>query len=336
LPDSRFPLEYDKDCPAAILLPHLAPLKNTAKLLQVRAIAELQNDESQKALDDVRLTLRLSDSIRSEPTLISHLVGIAILQLALQPIYEGLAKHQWSDAQLLELETQLARRDFLADYQTAMRGEMILLQIGDIQYLRRHPEQFSSLSGGNNDDGPALDQRLARLIPSGWFYQNQYRCVRMMVEFFLPAVDIEQRSVSPTFVHQADQKLSAEAKHLSPYNVLERMLIPALGGAVRKFAYAQASVNLARTAIALERYRLAHGEYPATLDALAPQFIAQVPHDVIGGEPLKYRREANGQFILYSVGWNEADGGGEVAFKKGSSPDVDINEGDWVWRYPVK
>ncbi len=59
---------------------------------------------------------------------------------------------------------------------------------------------------------------------------------------------------------------------------------------VKKFAYAQSSVDLARTAIALERYRLAHGDYPESLDALAPQFIEKVPHDVIGGGPLHYRR----------------------------------------------
>ena len=95
-------------------------------------------------------------------------------------------------------------------------------------------------------------------------------------------------------------------------------------------------MDLARTAIALERYRLAHAEYPESLDALAPQFIAHLPHDVIGGQPLKYRHEANGQFVLYSVGWNETDDGGTMAFKKGSTSEVDINQGDWVWRYPAK
>jgi hypothetical protein len=57
--------------------------------------------------------------------------------------------------------------------------------------------------------------------------------------------------------------------------------------AARRFAYGQASVNLARAAIALERCRLARGAYPDSLDALAPQFTAKVPHDVIGGKPLK-------------------------------------------------
>ena len=66
--------------------------------------------------------------------------------------------------------------------------------------------------------------------------------------------------------------------------------------------------------------------------------------DIIGGRPLQgsgpasqplhYRRTADGQFALYSVGWNETDDGGVVGLNKDGG--VDINQGDWVWRYPAK
>jgi hypothetical protein len=93
---------------------------------------------------------------------------------------------------------------------------------------------------------------------------------------------------------------------------------------------------LAHVAIALERYRLAHGEFPESLDAFAPQFMEKIPHDIINGQPLHYRRTSDGQFILYSIGWNETDEGGVVVLKKGKTPEVDRDEGDWVWRYPSK
>jgi hypothetical protein len=93
-------------------------------------------------------------------------------------------------------------------------------------------------------------------------------------------------------------------------------------------------VVLARVAIGLERYRLAHGEYPESLDALAPQFFDKLPHDVINGQPLHYRRTSDGQFVLYSVGWNETDDGGVVGLHKDGR--VDRDTGDWVWRYPAK
>jgi hypothetical protein len=112
------------------------------------------------------------------------------------------------------------------------------------------------------------------------------------------------------------------------------MMMSSLSVSAKKVAAIQSSVDLARVACALERYHLAHGEYPETLDSLAPQFITQVPHDIINGQPLHYRRTDDGQFVLYSVGWNETDDGGQVVLTQGGG--VDREKGDWVWQYPVK
>jgi hypothetical protein len=88
LPYSRFPLYYNSDHPFEdILLPHLAALKSCSQVLELRASAELENNQSDKALDDVKLMFRLIDSIHNEPFLISHLVRIAMTSLALQPVF---------------------------------------------------------------------------------------------------------------------------------------------------------------------------------------------------------------------------------------------------------
>jgi hypothetical protein len=89
---------------------------------------------------------------------------------------------------------------------------------------------------------------------------------------------------------------------------------------------------MARVAGALERYRLAHDEYPETLDTLAPQFIEKIPHAIIGGQPLPYRRTDNGKFSLYSVGWIETDDGGQIVLKERGY--ADNTKGDWVWQSP--
>jgi hypothetical protein len=83
-------------------------------------------------------------------------------------------------------------------------------------------------------------------------------------------------------------------------------------------------VNEAQIACALERYHLAHGEYPETLDTLVPQLIEKLPHDIIGGQPLLYRRTGDGKFLLYSIGWNETDDDGTASDK--------MDQGDWVWK----
>ncbi|MGO8676919.1 MAG: hypothetical protein ACLQVX_13735 [Limisphaerales bacterium] len=335
LPCSRFPLNYDSESPILIHLPHLAPLKGCAQVLQLRCLAELQNGQPDKALEDARFALQLTEKVRNEPILISHLVRIAMVQLMLQPIWEGLAQHKWSDAHLVALDAELAKLDFPSAWRLGMKGELGG-QGDEIQLLRRQPGRCRELEGLTDLSGSRIDPGLAcglfvRLIPSGWFYQNQYRCARMMEDYYIPLADVSRGTFAPDLARRGDAVLAAETK--GPFNVYSKLMLPSLGTAARRFAYGQASVDLARAAIALERCRLARGEFPVNLDSLAPQFIAKVPHDVIGGQPLRYRREPDGLFVLYSIGWNQTDDGGVAGFNENGS--VEIQSGDWVWRYPA-
>jgi len=96
-PYANVPLNYEDGFnSASSLLPVLAELKRCTQLLQMRAVAELADGQSSKALDDVKLLLYLNDSLRSSPFLISPLVRFAIVSYDLQPIWEGLAEHKWS------------------------------------------------------------------------------------------------------------------------------------------------------------------------------------------------------------------------------------------------
>ena len=172
-----------------------------------------------------------------------------------------------------------------------------------------------------------------RWVPNAFYYQNELAFARLYQKWLFPMVDTRSRIISPAVQRQVDAKVRAAQKHYSPYTIEARMTVPALDAAVSKFALAQSSIDLARVGCALERFRLAHGQYPDSLAALEPQFITHVPHDIINGQPLHYRLKSNGQFVLYSVGWNETDDGGTVVIdpKHGT---VRHDEGDWVWQYP--
>jgi hypothetical protein len=328
LPYSRFPLSYDKERLFEILIPHLAALRKCSQVLQLRSVAELQNGQSDKALADVKLMLRLIDSIHIEPILISHLVRIAILNLTLQPVWEGLADHKWSDTQLAELNQELAKLDFLADYEFSMRGERAM-SMAEIEYLRR-TRNFNWASDNDNPT-PVVVQAAYHLVPNSVFYQNELAIARASQEWFLPIVNVRQHIVSTERSRSTATNFAREFMHWSPNNMMASWLVLPLESRDRKFAYAQSVLDMARVACALERYRLAHGEYPESLDALSPRFIETVPHDVIGGQPLKYHRMDNGQFALYSIGWNGTDDGGAVVLRKIQKTTIDQDNGDWVW-----
>jgi hypothetical protein len=177
-----------------------------------------------------------------------------------------------------------------------------------------------------------MGSALFRLVPAGWFDQNKLSLCRLHEHYLLPVVDLQERVVSPALVQQSQSAM--DSLRPRPYDALSRMFLPGVAGCAGKFARAQNSVDLARLACALERYRLANGQFPEALEALAPKFIEKLPHDVINGQPLKYHRTDDGQFVLYSVGWNQTDDGGQVALTK--SGNADMNKGDWVWRYPAR
>ena len=80
-------------------------------------------------------------------------------------------------------------------------------------------------------------------------------------------------------------------------------------------------IALSRTAVcavAVERYRLAHGRLPEALAEVVPRYCDSVPQDPFDGEPLRYRLLERG-YVVYSIGPDETDDGGkEPPLRKGS------------------
>jgi hypothetical protein len=321
-----------------MLQPHLARMKATSMYLSLHADAALKTGDRATALEDLHLLFRLLKSNRSEPTLISQLVRIAMLQIGLQPVWEGLADRQWTEADLSVIEGELGKLDFLADYGFAMRGERACCNLWGVDYISKAgisglDELFRPSTPGEAAElEKMMGSALFRLVPAGWFDQNKLSLCRLHEHYLLPVVDLQERVVSPALVQQSQSAM--DSLRPRPYDALSRMFLPGVAGCAGKFARAQNSVDLARLACALERYRLANGQFPEALEALAPKFIEKLPHDVINGQPLKYHRTDDGQFVLYSVGWNQTDDGGQVALTK--SGNADMNKGDWVWRYPAR
>jgi hypothetical protein len=303
--------------------------------LGLKASAELAVGRSAEALEDVKLALFLADSPKEEPFLISYLVRIACLQTATQPIWEGLAKRAWSDAQLQELEARFQQYDLVPDARTSLESERAC-GVTTMELVRKKgPAYLVDISG---DTSPPLpnDRTLANFIgffiPRGWYYLEEYNYCRLFDTLWGSGFDTTKKRISPGQLasrrHEVDLELSSGPAKVIHHRIMAAMLLPALERFVLKAAQAQTVADQAALACALERYRLANGQFPNTLDALSPRFISQSPHDVITGEPYKYRRTADGQFVLYSVGWNEKDDGGVPGKTL-----FDEKEGDWVWQY---
>jgi hypothetical protein len=344
-PYSRYPVNYDVETPFAILLPHLKMVRGVSERLRLKTCAELAGGQSDQALEDLRLMFRLVDSLKGDPFLISHLVRLACAQRAGQPIWEGLAEHRWSEAQLQELETRLQQYNFVADLKAPLAGEQAA-SLATVELVRKKGPWYVDYIGSQGNSPTAGNSMLAKclwlvVVPRGWYDQEELNYCRAFHIELATSLDTTQQRVSPARV-KADNRAFEQIMYADGFagtklgivlhhRLMATMLLPALGRVIVKSAAAQTAFNQAAIACALERYRLANGHFPETLGALAPQFISPVPNDVLTGEHYKYRLKDDRQFLLYSTGWDEKDDGGVPG-----KTIFNDQQGDWVWEYPAK
>ncbi len=335
-PRVRYPVYYNLDDPMLILLPHLAQLNGIVRELKMQCLAELAVGETERAFQDLRLMLWLTDSVNDEPLLISHLVRIAAQQQATQPIWEGMAEHKWSDAQLKEIQEGMLRKNFAQSTSFSMSAERTM-GVKFIQVtLKRHNffEVLSNVDAGfdSSGGGNPINKIGGWLIPSGWLYLEMLNHSRMMDGMIAGGWDTTTKTFHPKML---DENEKAFQKQLKPgftgflhHQTLSHLLLPALTKASRRFCRAQSTANQVALACALERYRLKHHAYPETLTALVPNFIADIPNEVVSTNAMRYVRNGDG-YLLYSEGWDGVDDGGVLLSKATSGKP---EKGDWVWR----
>jgi hypothetical protein len=341
-PYSRYPVVYDLENPWGILLPHLASVKASCSRLELRACAELAAGKSDRALNDVKLMFCLADSLKDEPFLISYLVRLSCFHLVTQTVWEGLAEHRWSEAALEELEARFQPCDLLADRGRPFAAERAA-GVLTVDLLARGKYTLSCL-GGADENGPRVptevEDQIGKLIPGGWYFLEQLNYCKLYQMELGGTFDPANKRISPSQIESSNHQLEREFSGghfgrrwglIIQHRLVAVLLLPALKNVTCKCAQAQTAVDEAALACALERFRLAAGQFPEQLEAVVPRFISRLPNDPLAGEPYKYRRTNGGRFVLYSVGWNEKDDGGVPGKTL-----FDDKQGDWVWEYPTK
>jgi hypothetical protein len=342
-PRTHYPLDYERGL-FGLMRGQYFPVETfpaAAHVLCLRAVAELVQDQTEAALQDTLLALRLADSLRQMPWERLHGARSEMLIFCLQPVWEGLARHRWNQQQLATLQQQFGAMDLLLDFQQVVRGEtLVTMNLADqLQaFLEGRPSPAADeMRSAKGDDLFAV--WLFRLsYPTGWLYQDKvwiYRFYERRADVF-KALETRNR-----------RQLYAELRRATdPFLVV--FVVPRLRQVFSESSvqtlFLQTACQEAAVACALERYRLAQSRYPDSLEALVPTFLKQVPADLLAPSraALNYRREADGGLALYSVGLNRQDDRGKPSSPierwHRSKPYQDLyprlDEGDWVWRQP--
>jgi len=333
----------DYSFPSETPIPNFVTLRTVSQRLAALAECHLLLGQPEKALDDLTLIHLLCRVLELRPTgrpmtLVAAMINVAITQLYVDTIQDGMRMQVWQEPQLAALQEQLKEIHLRQYVVNAFAVEQAATcAFGELASPEKIMETFKPASKPIKNSKFAFFywlfdfDRLTspftyyRLIPRGWVYQNIVVNANLH-QIINEGLDSTNELVVPHRVAAINPTIERELAHASPFKILASIAIPNTSKAFQTMAHNQTAANQAQVACALERYRLAHGEYPATLEALTPQFIDKIPVDMVGGQPPRYHRTEDGKFLLYSIGWSEADHGG----RPGTGA-----ESDWVWGDPA-
>ncbi len=338
-PYCRFPHDYPPQPPYDFLRMVTVQIQ-IAKTLNLHAVLALDAHKPDLALEDIKANFKLIAGLRQEPFLVSGLVAIGMTAInGKGAIYDGLVRHSWDDAQLADLQNELAKADFLSDYQHVLRGE-VGIAIPSYDNLKSNRPRLADVFKTHDENKyqhPKPKSESWNYFPNlwadGWLDLWKVRAVN----FELNAVSFVDPKARLVFPIKVDEVASAieQRQHrwdaYAPWNILSGAAVGPIDNAVLQFSEIQVWIDEARIACALERYRLAHGAYPESLDALAPASIDELPRDIMNCQPYHYQFRPDGTYLLYSVGWNQTDDRGKVVYKKDAPMQIDYKGGDWVW-----
>jgi hypothetical protein len=349
-----FNLDYQN-----LRLSHLGWLKISAQWLSVAALYDLHQGNPKNAYTDVRSILAVVKGETDERPTISQLVRIAIAAIGASATWEILQKPNVTDDDLAQLQQPWQSLEFITPLESSMLFERFSL-LQSYSENRASTENFDKMWGYSYaPDAPValdLDQigmPIRRSLSLRkwdelrwrwfWSYQDELfglKSLQVVIDAGRTAETNKSFQSVQSFTSTNLIPLNAKRHSVNPMNGLrENSYANSLNAVLRKALIIDTARNVVVSAIALKRYELRHHQFPATLDELTPDLLKAVPIDCMDGQPLRYRLNADGTFLLYSVGENGVDDGGNPALEKGVESSnfnwQNPHALDWVWPQPA-
>lgn len=295
-----------------VLFPEYASMKGFVKLLAFRADRASERGDWRSALEDIRRCFRISEHAGSDPVLIAALVQIACDAIA-QTQFRRIIDRHGRDATFLRAAQQLAsERRPLPDFRRIMAGELVLSRIS-LRELRSLREIEALLPDGEMPRAPSglertvFNSKLVRNTFDGKLV-NAYRTM-------YPELPSDPEDWPKTYDAMIKMERAVEADRTLA-GTMNRILLPVFNQAADAAGRMQANRRLTVTALHLLLMRARTGRLPERLPNLG-----EATQDPFADGPLQYGRKGSG-FLLYSVGQDREDNGGQVRRTEGSYDDV--------------
>ena len=313
-------------------IPQAQPLVTLSQSLSTQAKARLELGDDAGARADVLLVLDLSNRVSPPVLLITHLVQQAMLVNAISALKFGIERHAWTASDLERIQHSLASFSMIEGLVNGLRVERVL--VSDTMLKLTQQDVVDVFRFSDTETIPWQQRAVSliwRLRPTGWGNEDRgmyATAIQKMIDGLISSPLRPEQLGS----HTTPPPAPWQASVLLLRTPFSRLALPGMENVPKRAAFVQTELDAARTACAIERYRLAHGTLPPTLDALCPEFLSKPTPDLMTGKPLHYQLGPGDSYTLYSVGWNETDDGGSDVNPKNPNRKNSADSADWVWR----
>lgn len=246
-------------------------LLNTSKLISFRSQIALRENYYNQALEDCILSLKLSNTYKKMPFLSLAMINNGIYKRNLILIKNISFVYDIPEKDMKEIIQLINPESFHNAFIKGLETELI--------YAFSMANQNKNTSINNivlkNDLMAGQSVRIKHIEALKKTYS----------EYIIIEKEIEKNQDIP-FYHPY-------LKLLYPFTQEPRMLYKT-----------EAKAQTTRLALACELYKRAHGNFPASLENLIPEYFDKMPMDPFTGKPCIYKTFTDGSFVVYSVGEN--------------------------------
>ena len=313
----------------------LSQIRNTVKILTGRARYDMaQLHDVAAAGRDIRTILDLSAMMERDGALIHYLVAMACRALIYSEVTLWCREFPLTREQERDLLAALRSRPYdpATTWRNAGRGESRFAQrVVDVCYTTGADGNGWFVPSAPQPDD--LAERALSTLNLLSPLMNDRLTVTRKIEF---AVDKAGRAADLPFL-EAMKILGADDKRVQLFGQLQignpvdgpaGMALTSYHGRLYTMV-ARCGVEEAAAVIslALSAYKTEHGQYPAHLSDLVPEYLSALPISAVTSKPLLYRLDERDGYSLYSPGADGVDHGGTLRdaegylFQLGDRPD---------------
>jgi hypothetical protein len=328
--------------------PYMAPDFDGRKVMWVaQALAQalindLHRQKISNATSHLAALINAANVNRDEPSQQGFRDGVG--KVAVKATWEFLQATNWNDAQLAEIQNNWEDTKFSAAIQDfAIQQRMLVIEFANyVANLNASERVDAMLSTESTSSRPQKNEVIFLRAFLSWYLATDFnKDILFLLKYRQTQVETVRKFNSgtpwPAIQVELDQlKMSADywLRKNKHYHFLESQFsieIDPLPGFSSRLVKLETERRMALVAVVVNRYRIRHGDWPATLSATVPEIAAMIPTDPMTGKQFGYRVQPDGRFLLYSAGTDGRDDGGDAnPIKAGDPPDF-WNGRDAVW-----